>query len=153
MCKRVRGAAVFFGGVLLVAGGCGKDPGEPSFPRAVAGRPTPVPTIPVVVPPVMREIRPNPNHEPLHVGGEVLAPVEIIRVMPDCRSLTGAVFPVSVELVVARDGTVSDARVLSAVPERAQGVVLQTVRGWRFRPATFNGQPVVVYYTVSLRCT
>ncbi len=146
--------------LLLVAflSGCGaKDPAEPSFRRATLP-PTPAPAAGLkdVVPDVVRTpaaaSTPAGPTEPLHVGGNVIAPVEIIRVMPDCRTLTGAVFPVSVELVVTRDGTVSGARVLSTAPESAKGIVLQSVRGWRFRPATSGGRPVSVYLTVALNC-
>ncbi len=155
------GKTAAVGSVLLFVAflsGCGaKDPAEPSFRRA-ALPPTPVPAaglkgvVPDVVgTPAAASTSAGPT-EPLHVGGNVVAPVEIVRVLPDCRTLTGAVFPVSVELVVARDGSVSGARVLSTAPEGAKGIVLQSVRGWRFRPATSGGRPVPAYFTVSLNC-
>lgn len=149
------------GSVLLFVAflsGCGtKDPAEPSFRRAGLP-PTPVPAadprqgVPGVVRTPAAASTPAGQTEPLHVGGNVVAPVEIVRVTPDCRALVGAVFPVAVELVVTREGTVSGARVLSTAPENARGLVLQSVHGWRFRPATLDGRPVSVYFDVALSC-
>ncbi len=155
MVKRTLGSFVLCG--VAFSSGCGgKDPEKPSFPRVVsAPAPTPEPLAIPIPPGVPRKAGPPPAapDEPLHVGGEVTEPVAIVQVLPDCRALTGAPVPVAVELVVTREGTVQRARVLSAVPDSAKGLVLESVRGWRFRPATFHGRNVAVIYTVALRCT
>lgn len=88
--------------------------------------------------------------EPLRVGGEVLAPIEISRVEPDCSQLHGAGHPAIVELIVAETGAVRAGRVLRTGSPRAKPAILAAVRQWRFRPATFNGRPVEVYLTVTL---
>ena len=145
-------------GVAFSSGCGGKDPGGPSVPRVVS-TPVPAPTpepLAIPSPPgIPRKAGPPPAapEEPLHVGGDVSEPVAIVQVLPDCRALTGAPVPVAVELVVTREGAVQSARVLSAIPDSARGLVLESVRGWRFRPATFRGRPVAVIYTVALRCT
>jgi TonB family protein len=95
---------------------------------------------------------PNGRSEPLHAGGDVTEPFAIVSVLPDCRALAGAPIPVAVELVVTREGTVQSARILSAVPDSAKALVLESVRGWRFRPATFNGRAVAVTWTVAMKC-
>ena len=47
-------------------------------------------------------------------------PIEIVRVEPDCRALAGAAQPIRVEVTVATDGSVSEARMLSSAPEDAK---------------------------------
>jgi len=54
------------------------------------------------------------------------------------------------QVVICGDGTVSDLRVLRETPAgygfgRA---AVEAVRRWRYRPATRNGEPVAVYFTV-----
>jgi len=155
MVKRAAAGFVLF----LAAGvaGCGKDPGEPSFPRVVSVPPPPqAPTIPVAefIPPSVPRgapAAPPAREEPLHVGGEITEPVEIVRTEPDCRLLEGAARPIVVELIVTKEGAVEGARVLTKAPADAKAAILESVRGWRFRPSTFNGRAVPVYFTVALR--
>lgn len=151
MVKRAAAASVLF----LAAGvaGCGKDPGAPSFPRIAAMPRTPEPTMPSIVHPVIQGMQPDPNgrFEPMRPGGEVTEPVEITRVEPDCGKLEVAARPIMVELIVTKEGAVEGARVLTKAPADAKAAILESVRGWRFRPSTFNGRPVPVYFTVALR--
>jgi hypothetical protein len=133
---------------LAVLSGCGADPGEPSFPRPTA---TPKPAPEYLIPEKPQGPRPGGRFEPMRPGGEVTEPVEITRVEPDCRLLEGAEQPIVVDLIVTKEGAVEGARLLSQVPAAAKAAVLQSVRGWRFRPSTFNGRPVPVYFTVALR--
>ena len=141
--------------VAVLVGCAGKDPGEPSFPRA-ASAPTPVPDEGVkdIIHVPLGGPVPDPNgrFEPMRPGGEITEPVEIVRVEPDCRLLEGAARPIMVELIVTREGAVEGARVLSKAPADAKVAILESVRGWRFRPSTFNGRAVPVYFTVALRC-
>jgi TonB family protein len=57
--------------------------------------------------------------------------------------------PVVVEAVVAPDGTVSDARVLSG-HRLLRGAAVEAVRQWRYRPYLINGRPAEVSTTVTL---
>jgi hypothetical protein len=153
MVKSLVGTSVLL--CVAVLSGCGAEPAEPSFPRAAVA-PTPVPGEGVkdVIHVPLRGTVPDPNGggEPLHPGGEVTEPLAIVSVLPDCRALAGAPIPVAVELVVTSEGTVQGARILSAVPDSAKALVLESVRGWRFRPATFNGGTVAVTWTVAMKC-
>ncbi len=126
--------------------GC-EDPGEPEFPRAPTNR-VPVESPPLIAPEPRHVVRPNSRFEPLHVGGEVTAPVEISRVEPDCHGLSGVAIA---ELIVSENGAVEAGRVLRTVSPDAKPAILAAVRQWRFRPATFNGKPVAVYFTVTVR--
>lgn len=156
MGKRAAAAAVLCGVALI--GGCGKDPGEPSFRRA-AGKSDapdmPTPLLPDTPAPFLIEPIP-PNilgppiarpFEPLRVGGKVIAPVELARVEPDCHGLPGVVLA---ELIVSESGAVEAGRVLTKVSPEAKVAILAAVRQWRFRPATFKESPVRVYFTVTL---
>jgi hypothetical protein len=93
----------------------------------------------------------RPSSEPLRMGGEVLAPIEITRVEPDCGALHGSEHPAIVELIVTDTGLVKAGRVLRTGTPAAKPAILAAVRQWRFRPATFNGKPVEVYLTVTTR--
>jgi TonB family protein len=81
----------------------------------------------------------------------VIAPVEISRVEPDCGQLHGSEHLAIVELIVTDTGLVKAGRVLRTGTPAAKRAILAAVRQWRFRPATFNGKPVEVYFTVTTR--
>ena len=78
-------------------------------------------------------------------------PIEIVRVEPDCRALAGAAQPIRVEVTVATDGSVREARMLSSAPEDAKGLVLQSVRTWRYQPASQDGRTAPATFPVTLR--
>jgi TonB family protein len=78
-------------------------------------------------------------------------PIEIVRVEPDCRALAGAEEPIRVEVTVATDGSVSEARMLSKAPEDAKNLVLQAVRTWRYQPASQEGRTAPATFPVTLR--
>lgn len=154
MGKRAAAAAVFFGAAVLAS--CGGDTGKPSFPRVANKSDTPAAPAPSLIEPIPPNIlgplaaRPLPP-EPLHVGGDVLAPIEISRVEPDCAGLHGSEHPAVVELIVTDTGLVKAGRVLRTGTPAAKPAILAAVRQWRYRPVTFNGKPVEVYLTVTTR--
>jgi protein TonB len=57
---------------------------------------------------------------------------------------------VVVTFLVDTDGRVADARIVQGPPELGE-IVLQTVRGWRYRPATQGGKPVPYRMKVPVR--
>ena len=57
---------------------------------------------------------------------------------------------VIVETIVDRHGDVRSARVLEGLPMGLDDAALDAVRQWRFTPATMDGRPVEVYYTVTV---
>ena len=59
---------------------------------------------------------------------------------------------VTLEALIAPDGTVSDIRVVKSL-DRTHGLdeeALRTARQWRFRPAMFQGQPVAYLVLIVL---
>jgi TonB family protein len=47
------------------------------------------------------------------------------------------------------DGTVGYPRILQSYAPDVDAEVLRAVQGWRYKPATQQGQPVRVYLTIS----
>jgi len=62
---------------------------------------------------------------------------------------------VKLEVVVGPDGTVRDVRVIQSL-DRATGLddeAMKTARQWRFRPATYQGQPVAFVVIIEMTFT
>lgn len=57
---------------------------------------------------------------------------------------------VILEAVIDQKGLVTDLRVLKSLPLGLDQSALDAVRDWRFRPATLEGRPVKVYYTLTV---
>jgi TonB family protein len=107
--------------------------------------------IPAVTPPA--SAAPGPVR--LRVGGNVRVPrktLDVRPVYPASMRAAGREGLVSIEAVIAADGSVSSVRVTSAQvhPDFAIAAV-DAVRQWRFTPTLLNGQPVEVVMTVSVR--
>lgn len=91
---------------------------------------------------------------PRTVGGEVQAPKKISGRDPDYPAGTrlGRGEDILIfECIVDEDGKLKSPKVLrwSRYPTLILEV-LEALRTWRFRPATLHGQPVAVYYTLTV---
>lgn len=90
---------------------------------------------------------------PVHVGGNVKAPVAVTRVDPlytePARRARIQGFVV-IQAVIDRQGNVTEARVLKPLPLGLDTAALEAVKRWKFRPGTLNGQPVPVYYNLTV---
>lgn len=90
---------------------------------------------------------------PVRVGGNVKAPVIITRVEPEYTEIArkarikGIVI---VEAVIDRQGNVTEARILKPLPMGLDQEALRAIRLWKFKPGTLNGQPVPVYYNLTV---
>jgi TonB family protein len=91
--------------------------------------------------------------EPVRVGGDVTAPERVSGPQPvytrEAREarIQGVVI---VEAVVDREGRVGSVRVLKSLPMGLDEAAVEAVRQWRFRPATRSGEPVPVYYVLTV---
>jgi protein TonB len=88
---------------------------------------------------------------PLRAGREVPVPRRIAGQnlkMSESARKSGAKGPVVAELLVERDGTVSDVHFLGEVPILSVEV-LRLVKGWAFEPTLKDGKPVRVLLTMS----
>jgi periplasmic protein TonB len=93
---------------------------------------------------------------PVPVGGDVTAPVKVHTPKPQYTELArrariqGLVI---VQAVIDKRGQVVDAEVLRGLPMGLDQAAVDAVRRWRFEPATLNGKPVDVYYSLSVTFT
>lgn len=61
--------------------------------------------------------------------------------------------PVIIRAIVRRDGTVDSAQILRDLPFGLGDAAREAVEQWQFLPATVNGRPIDVYYTVTVNYT
>jgi TonB family protein len=57
---------------------------------------------------------------------------------------------VILEAIIDRDGSVRDVRVLKPLPNGLDQAAMDAVRQWRFKPGTHNGEPVAVFYNLTV---
>lgn len=96
---------------------------------------------------------PSATGEPLVVAGEVVPPQAVHRVSPDFAPLDGIRVPQGVTIVqavIGADGTVERVRVLRSVHPEFDRAILAAVSQWKFEPATLDGEPVAVYYNLTM---
>jgi TonB family protein len=80
-------------------------------------------------------------------------PEELDRVVPRYPAAArraGAEGRVMVRGIVRKDGTIDNVEVIRDLPYGLGESARQAVSRWRFRPATFAGEPIDVYYTVTV---
>ena len=80
-------------------------------------------------------------------------PEEIDRVVPRYpmgARAAGVEGPVVIRGIVRRDGTIDNVQVIKDLPYGLGEAARQAVSQWRFRPATIGGEPIDVYYTVTV---
>ncbi len=91
--------------------------------------------------------------EPRHVGGDVRKPEKISAPQPQYtdadrkRRIQGVVI---VQAIIDDWGCVRATRVIEGLSEGLDEEALKAIRQWRFRPATLNGEPVAVYYNLTV---
>ena len=90
---------------------------------------------------------------PMHVGGNVKAPVAVKRVDPVYTEIARRARVegiVIIEAVIDRQGNVTEARVLKPLAFGLDAEALRAVKLWKFHPGTLNGEPVPVYYSLTV---
>jgi len=107
-------------------------------------------------------VAPEPATPPLPpTGGGVYAvvpaggtqPEEVDRVLPRYPALArraGVAGSVVIRGIVRRDGTIDNVEILKDLPYGLGEAAREAVQRWRFRPATYRGDPIDVYYTVTV---
>jgi TonB family protein len=92
---------------------------------------------------------------PLHVGGNIKPPRKVhsvAPVYPDDAKAAHVAGVVIVEVTIAKDGSVSNARILRSVPMLDQAA-LDAVTQWVFEPTLLNGAPIEVVMTATVNFT
>jgi TonB family protein len=93
---------------------------------------------------------PEPEQDPIRIGGSVMAPSKIRDVRP--------IYPASaqadrrqgvaiLEAVIDANGYVADAKVIRSIGEDLDNAALDAVLLWRFTPTLLNGTAVPVVMT------
>lgn len=80
-------------------------------------------------------------------------PEELDRVMPRYPAMArraGVGGPVVVRGIVRRDGTIDNVEIIKDLEYGLGEEARRAVSRWRFRPATYRGEPIDVYYTVTV---
>jgi len=111
----------------------------------VTGSATQAPGL-VVVP------EPPPPGTPLRVGGNIRPPAKLFDVKPvypQAARAAGVTGNVVVEITIAADGAVADARILRSIPLLDEAA-LQAVRQWRYDVTLLNGVPVPLTMIVTV---
>src|SRR5438552_3212109 len=113
---------------------------------------TAVPEPPPIIPPISLSPAPERGvYSAVPIGGT--QPEELERVVPHYPSaarradVQGSVV---VRGIVRKDGTIDDVEVIKDLPYGLGDSARQAVSQWRFRPATYRGDPIDVYYTVTV---
>lgn len=97
---------------------------------------------------------PGDGNAPVQVGGDVSPPVKVFGPQPayteDARKgrIQGIVI---LEAIIDVVGNVTDVKVLKGLPLGLTESAVATTKEWKFRPATRNGQPVAVFFNLSIR--
>jgi TonB family protein len=95
----------------------------------------------------------GPGIGPLQIGGNVQAPVRIHAPDPhypeEARHarVQGVVI---LQTIIDKVGNVTDVRVLKGLPSGLTEAAVEAVSAWRFKPAMLEGEPVAVYYLVTV---
>lgn len=69
---------------------------------------------------------------------------------PTAARRAGVEGPVVIRAIVTRDGRVESAQILKDQPAGLGEAARSAVERWTFRPATYRGRPIDVYYTVTV---
>jgi protein TonB len=128
----------------------GVDGGDPDF--GVDHSTGPVgPAVPVVAP------APEPVREaPIQVGGAVLKPEVLVRTEPRYTEMARRARVegmVILRAVIDERGYVTDVKLLRGQPMGLDQAAMDAVKTWRFKPATLHGQPVKVYFNLTVNFT
>jgi TonB family protein len=95
----------------------------------------------------------GPSIGPMQIGGNVLAPVRVYAPDPhypeEARHarVQGVVI---LQTIIDKVGNVTDVRVLKGLPSGLTEAAVEAVSSWRFKPAMLEGEPVAVYYLVTV---
>lgn len=109
--------------------------------------------IPGVIPSDLPPSPGPPGPAPLSVGGDVKAPKKIFAPSPlyteEARQgrIQGVVL---LHAVIDAEGNVQSIDLLKGLPLGLSESAVETVKTWKYEPATKNGQPVAVYFTLTV---
>jgi TonB family protein len=130
-------------------------PTEPTETVASVPPPPPPPERAEEPPPAQPMAAAAPDRSGVYaaVPPEGTQPVEIDRAIPIYPVMArrvGAGGSAVIRGIVRRDGTIDEVEIVKNLPYGMGDAARDAVRRWRFRPATYRGEPIDVYYTVTV---
>jgi protein TonB len=123
-----------------------EPPPEAATAPAAAPAPAPPALVPAADTPVVAD-------DATGLRAEIVPPVAIERPSPDWSRFPGGHLPGpggTYRLRIDERGTVTDVQVVRAGHPEVDAVILETLRRWRFQPATKDGEPVAVSWHMSV---
>ena len=99
------------------------------------------------------EEAPRVAGEPYRVGGGVTRPEKIAGSPPvytEMARKAKVMGVVIVEAIIDEEGNVTNSRVLKGLPMGLDRSAQEAIETWKFKPATFEGRPVRVYYVLTV---
>jgi len=103
---------------------------------------------------ILKRMAPRTFADTKRVGGAVKAPVAIKRIepkYPEKARLLRISGIVILECTIDKSGVVRDGRVLKGLPAPTMAyAALEAVRQWQFQPATVDGEPVNVFFNLTI---
>jgi len=90
---------------------------------------------------------------PIPVSGDVRAPVKLLAPQPRYPEAARRIrleAPVVLRAVIDRQGQVTDLEVAKSAPFGLTEAALEAVRQWQFEPATLHGEPVAVFFYLTV---
>jgi TonB family protein len=129
-----------------------------AIPTDTAATTPPIADTAVEAPPIPE---PEPQPEPIERTTGVYSavppggtqPEELDRAIPRypmTARRAGIQGPVVIRGIVRRDGTIDNLEIIKDLPYGLGDEARRAVSRWRFRPATYRGEPIDVYYTVTV---
>ena len=126
---------------------------QPIDPVPAIGSPAPAPVAEAPEAPIDDDEDGNVAAAPIYVDGNVKAPKKVHAPAPrytqDAREsrVQGVVI---VQAIIDREGLVEDVKVLKGLPLGLDKAAVDAIRQWQFEPATLDGNPVAVYYNLTV---
>jgi TonB family protein len=134
--------------------------GTASTETTASAAPAPTETATAVMPPTETATEPAPEPVRTDRGGVYSVvpaggtqPEEVERVVPrypGAARRAGVAGPVVIRGIVRRDGTIDNVEIIKDLPYGLGEAAREAVEQWHFRPATYRGEPIDVYYTVTV---
>lgn len=125
---------------------------------AIGAFPTTVHALPITTPPAPTTSEADTEAEAsetrkFHVGGPITEPVVIHKVNPTYpeearkNKIQGSVV---VETEVSEEGLIESIKILKATDPIFEQPAIDALEQWRFKPATLEGEPVAVYFNLTV---
>jgi protein TonB len=93
------------------------------------------------------------GERPIKVEGDVAKPITLHKVQPEYPEqarkdrVTGTVI---LQTIIDTKGLVTAIELVQSVREDIDKAAIEAIRQWRFDPATLKGEPVEVYYNLTI---